>query len=42
LNHESNTITLFKVDYEKGVLIMNGKPIQIDTPNCVLIAKVSK
>lgn len=40
LNHESNTITIFSVDYEKGVIIMTGKPIQIDTPNCVLVKKV--
>ncbi|MFA9375783.1 MAG: lactonase family protein [Lachnotalea sp.] len=42
LNHESNTITIFTVDYQKGVLIMKGKPIQIDTPNCVLVAKVAE
>lgn len=41
LNHESNTITLFSVDYEKGVIVMKGKPIKIDTPNCVLVTKVS-
>ncbi|OYP54932.1 6-phosphogluconolactonase, partial [Lachnotalea glycerini] len=40
LNHESNTITIFSVDYQKGVLVMKGKPIQIDTPNCVLVTKI--
>lgn len=42
LNHESNTITLFTIDYEKGVIVMNGNPIHIDTPNCVVISKISK
>lgn len=42
LNHETNTITLFKIDYEKGTLILNGKPLKIETPNCILISKIEK
>lgn len=42
LNHESNTITIFEVDYEKGVLVMKGKPMQIDTPNCVVVKNVAE
>lgn len=42
LNHESNEIRFFTVDYEKGLLVMKGKPIPIETPNCILISKVGE
>lgn len=41
LNHESNEIRFFTIDYEKRTLIMKGRPISIDTPNCILIYKLS-
>ena len=34
-NHESNTITTFTIDYEKNLLIMKGKPLSVETPNCI-------
>ncbi len=40
LNHESNEMTFFTIDYEKGLLVMKGRPIKIETPNCILISKV--
>jgi 6-phosphogluconolactonase len=40
MNHESGTITFFKIDYEKGLLIMNGAPIKVETPNVAVIAKL--
>jgi 6-phosphogluconolactonase len=40
LNHESGEITLFSSDFEKGLLIMNGKPLKVDTPTCVKIVKL--
>lgn len=42
LNHESNEIRFFHIDYEKGLLVMKGKPISIETPNCILISKVGE
>jgi 6-phosphogluconolactonase len=39
VNHESGTITTFAIDYEKKLLIQKGKPIKVDTPNCILITK---
>lgn len=42
VNHESGSITTFAVDYEKGLLIMKGKPMKVDTPNCILISKVNE
>jgi len=40
LNHESNELTFFKIDYEKGILIMHGKPLKVETPNCVAFKKL--
>lgn len=40
LNHESNTITFFSVDYQKKTLIMNGRHLDIETPNCVCIKEL--
>ena len=37
INHVSNTITIFTVDYEKNIIVMNGKPIKITEPNCIRI-----
>lgn len=42
LNHESNEICFFHIDYEKGLLVMKGKPISIETPNCILISKAGE
>ena len=40
LNHESNTMTFFNVDLEKGLLVMNGKEIPVDKPNCIIFHKL--
>lgn len=40
VNHESNSITTFTIDYEKKVLVMKGKPMKVDTPNCILMTTV--
>ena len=39
LNHESNDITFFRIDYEKKIMTMHGKPIKIETPNCIFDLK---
>ena len=36
-NHASNTLTTFTVDYEKNIIVMNGKPIKITEPNSIRI-----
>ena len=36
-NHASNTITVFKVDYEKNIIVMSDRPHKIETPNCIHI-----
>lgn len=40
LNHESNTMTFFTVNMEKGLIVMNGKEIHVDQPNCVIFHKI--
>jgi 6-phosphogluconolactonase len=36
-NHESNTITTFTVDYEKNIIVMKGRPQNVETPNSIHI-----
>ncbi len=40
LNHESDTMTFFNVDLEKGLLVMHGKEIPISKPNCIIFHKL--
>lgn len=40
VNHASDSITTFQIDYEKKVIMMKGKPMKVETPNCILIAEV--
>lgn len=39
VNHESNSITTFKIDYEKKLLIMKGKPMSVETPNSIIFSQ---
>ncbi len=40
LNHESNTMTFFTVDMDKGTIVMNGREITVDRPNCIIFHKL--
>jgi len=40
LNHESNDVTFFHVDIESGTMVMNGPPIKVDVPNCLIFHKL--
>lgn len=40
LNHETNSITVFRMNYEKGYFSLLGRPLPIETPNCILISEV--
>ena len=40
LNHESNTMTFFTVDLKKNIIVMNGKEIDVDQPNCVIFHRL--
>lgn len=41
LNHETNTLTFFTTDMEKGLLIMNGKEISVRQPNAIVFHKLA-
>ncbi|MBS6955171.1 MAG: lactonase family protein [Enterocloster asparagiformis] len=40
VNHDSGTLTFFNVDYEKGLLVMSGRAIEVNEPNCCAIVKI--
>ena len=42
LCHESNYMRFFTVDYERGTIIMKGKQLPVETPNCILISKTEE
>ena len=42
LNHESDTMTFFKVDLENGLLVMNGKELKVNQPNCIIFHKIEE
>lgn len=42
VNHGSDSISFFEVDYENGLMIMSSRSIQINEPNCCIIVKVPK
>lgn len=40
LNHESNTMTFFRVDLEAGTLMMNGPAVKIHEPNSIIFHRL--
>ena len=40
LNHEGNSITIFRINYEDSYFSFHGKPLPIETPNCVLVSQL--
>ena len=40
INHEGS-VSFFRVDYEKGLLVMSSRSIPINEPNCCEIVKIS-
>jgi len=42
LNHETNTMTFFTVDMEKGTIVMNGREMKVDQPNCIIFHQLSE
>lgn len=41
LNHETNDMTFFHIDLEKGTMTMNGPAIKVNVPNCIVFHKIS-
>ena len=40
LNHESNTMTFFTVDFDNNCIMMNGKEIKVKQANCIIFHEV--
>lgn len=40
MNHESNEMTFFSLDYDKGIIVMNGAPQGVETANCCIITRL--
>lgn len=41
LNHESSTLTFFKIDLINGWMTMNGAPMKLEAPNCIIFHKLA-
>ena len=39
-NNESGSITFFSIDYEKGLLVMSSRTVDVDEPNCICMVKL--
>jgi len=42
LNHESDTMTFFSVDPKAKLIVMNGKEIKIEQPNCIIFHELEE
>lgn len=40
LNHESNTMTFFRLLLDQDCMVMNGPAIRVDEPNCIVFHKL--
>ena len=40
LNHESDSLSFFNLDLEKGLIIMNGPMMKLEKPNCIIFHKL--
>ena len=40
INHGSNSISFFQVEYKEKLLVMSGRSISVNEPNCCVITKV--
>ena len=40
VNHSSNTLTFFKVDYDNNILMMSSNSLHVNQPNCCAIVEV--
>ena len=42
VNNGHNTITTFRIDYEKRCIYMHNKPKDVDQPNCMVFQKIKR
>ncbi len=41
LNHESNSMTFFRLDLKNHIIVMNGPELKVNAPNCIVFHKLS-
>ncbi len=41
-NQESDSITVFKVNYDNDYIVMDGNPLKVPSPTCIKFRKLSK
>ena len=41
INHDGS-ISFFKINYEKGLLVMSDRSIEVNEPNCCEIVKIGE
>ena len=41
VNQESDSITIFGVNYEKGYIYMKGRPVHVPCPTCIEVKKLN-
>ena len=41
MNNEGNSITIFTIHFDKGLIVMNGPELKISRPNNLVIKKLS-
>ena len=42
LNHESNTMTFFTTNLDRGLIVMNGPIMNVSQPNCVIFHRLGE
>ncbi|MEE1242507.1 lactonase family protein [Frisingicoccus sp.] len=40
VNQESDSVTFFNVDYEKGCIFRKGKPLKVPCPTCIAVKEI--
>ena len=42
VNNGQGTITTFKIDYERNIIMMKGRPQTLDAPNCMVFHRIDE
>lgn len=42
LNHDSNQLTFFTLNYNQGLIVMNGHPVEVEKANCGIFVELNE
>ncbi len=42
VNHDSKELTMFTIDYERHLIVMNGRAVKVDNGNCCIMVPVQE